>query len=72
MHSYRKALPRVAAILLFWALAIITAPRKSIGLPQLQSPISPVITPTSATYLPMVVREGTTHCTDTYLPLVIR
>jgi hypothetical protein len=78
MHSYRKSLPRIAAILLFLALAIIIAPRKSAGLPHPQSPIiptqpqSPIIAPTSAAYLPLVVREGTTHYTDTYLPLVIR
>jgi hypothetical protein len=70
MHSYHKALPRVAAILVFVALASAVVPRDSMGLPQPQSPIIP---PTSAAYLPLVVREGTAHPAHAlYLPLTIR
>jgi hypothetical protein len=79
MHSYHKALPRVAAILVFVALASAVVPRDSMGLPQPQSPIiptqpqSPIIPPTSAAYLPLVVREGTAHPAHAlYLPLTIR
>lgn len=69
MHSYRKALPRVAIILFVLVLASVVAPRNSIGLPQPQSPI----VPTSAAYLPLAIREGAAPQEPaSYLPLTIK
>jgi hypothetical protein len=55
MPSYRKAFLLIAAILFFLVLASAVAPRNSIGLPH---PQSPIITPTSAVYMPMALRAG--------------
>lgn len=62
MHSYRKAFLLIAAVLFFLVLASIIAPRNSIGLPH---PQSPIITPTSAVYLPIAVKEGADQPTAT-------
>jgi hypothetical protein len=84
VHSYRKALILIAAILFSFVLVSVVAPKNSIGLPHPQSPI-----PTSAIYLPLTIREGadqpTAIPTDTpalthtptftnalYIPIAIR
>lgn len=67
MHSFRKTLPRIAAILFFLVLANIVAPKDSIGLPHPQSPILP-----DAAYLPLAIRGTTHHPPAVYLPLVIK